>query len=301
MLYYTRNAAAVLLTACSLCCARAGDEAPPPLKPVESFPQWPAESPVVACSAVATNAKGEVLLFRRFEPPILVFKPSGEFVRSFGKGLFKSPHGLRVDRDDNIWVTDNADHTVMKLDRDGHVLLTLGEKGVAGEDPKHFNKPTDIAFAENGDVFISDGYGNSRVVKFDRDGKYLLTWGRKGKGAGEFNLPHAIRIDSKGNVYVADRENRRIQVFDQAGKFIRQFEGMSPFGLFITPADELFVADGVNHKILKFSADGKELASWGMMGIKPGEFKMPHGITVAPDGAIYVSEIDGKRVQKFGQ
>ena len=299
MTYCARPLIACLLAACFF--APAADDASKPLRPIEGFPQWPAESPLVACSAVATNSKGEVLLFRRFEPPILVFKPSGEFVRAFGKGLFKSPHGLRVDRDDNIWVTDNAEHTVMKLDRDGHVLLSLGERGVPGEDPKHFNKPTDVAVAENGDFFVSDGYGNSRVVKFDRDGKYLLTWGRKGKGPGEFNLPHAVRIDSKGSVYVADRENRRIQVFDQNGKFLKQFEGMSPFGLFITPADEIYIADGRDNKILKLTTEGKELASWGATGIKPGEFKMPHGITVGADGTIYVSEIDGKRVQKFGQ
>lgn len=279
--------------------ASAEEPAPPPYRLVAAFPQMPPDSPLVACSAVATNSKGDVLVFRRFDPPVLVFKPSGEFVRSFGKGLFKSPHGLRVDRDDNVWVTDNADHTVMKFDHAGRLLLTLGEKGVAGDDEKHFNKPTDIAFADNGDVFVSDGYGNSRVAKFDREGKFLLTWGRKGKGEGEFNLPHAIRLDSKGNVYVADRENRRIQVFGQDGRFIRQFGEMSPYGLFMTPEDVLFVADGVANRILKMSSDGKVLAAWGTTGIKPGDFKMPHGVTVAVDGAVYVTEIDGKRVQKF--
>lgn len=267
---------------------------------VEAFPQWPKGAPQVACSAVAINSKGEVLVFRRFDPPINVFKASGEFVRSFGKGLFKSPHGLRVDAEDNVWVTDNADHTVVKFDSEGKVILKLGERGKPGNDETHFNKPTDVAVAGNGDFFVSDGYGNSRVVKFNRDGKFLLSWGKKGKGEGEFDIPHAVRIDSKGEVYVADRENKRVQVFTQEGKFIRQFGGMSPYGLFITPGDELFVADGIGNRLLKLRcSDGRELAQWGATGTKPGEFKMPHGITVAKDGAVYVTEIDGKRVQKF--
>ncbi len=268
-------------------------------RPVAGFPQLPAGSTFGASSGVATNSQGEVLVFLRVEPPIMVFQSDGVLVRSFGKGLFKSAHGLRVDGHDDVWVTDNADHTVMKFDREGRVLMTLGEKGVAGDDARHFNKPTDVAFGGNGDFFVSDGYGNSRIVKFDREGKFLLAWGRKGTGAGEFNIPHAVRLDSKGNVYVADRENRRIQVFSQDGAFIRQFGGMSPYGLFITPEDVLFVADGRANRILKMTAEGKVLASWGSPGAKPGDFHMPHGITVAADGAVYVTEVDGKRVQKF--
>jgi len=250
-------------------------------------------------SGVATDSKGNVLVFHRGVEPLLVFEPSGKFVRAFGKGLFKSAHGLRVDKDDNIWTTDNADHIVIKFDHEGKVLMILGERGVAGEDERHFNKPADIAFGDNGDFFIADGYGNSRVVKFDKNGKFLLAWGKKGKGEGEFNIPHAVRIDSKGLLYVGDRENDRVQVFDQNGKFIRQFGGFAPFGLFITKDDELLVADGRANKVHRVTLEGKILETWGNRGPEAGNFFLPHGITLAADGAVYVTEIDGKRIQKF--
>jgi hypothetical protein len=138
------------------------------------------------------------------------------------------------------------------------------------------------------------------VVKFDKSGRFLFAWGTKGKGEGEFDLPHAVRLDSKGQVYVADRENKRIQVFTPQGKFVRQIaEGISPYGLFITPDDTLFVADGVKHEVVKLDKDGKVLARFGGGGREPGKFLMPHGITVGRDGAVYVAEVTGARVQKF--
>jgi DNA-binding beta-propeller fold protein YncE len=266
---------------------------------VPDFPQLPQGMRLAGVSGVAVDSKGNVLIFHRGPEPIVVFEPSGKFIRAFGKGLFKSAHGLRIDKDDNIWTTDNADHTVIKLDHDGKVLMTLGERGVPGEDDRHFNKPADIAFGDNGDFFVADGYGNSRVVKFDKTGKFLLAWGTKGKGEGQFVIPHAVRIDSKGQVYVGDRENDRIQVFDQQGKFIRQFGGFAPFGVFITPADELLIADGRANQVHRMTLEGKILESWGKRGPEAGNFFMPHGIAMGADEAIYVTEIDGKRVQKF--
>ena len=266
---------------------------------VPDFPQLPKGMRLAGVSGVATDSKGNVLVFHRGVEPLLVFEPSGKFVRALGKGLFKSAHGLRVDKDDNIWTTDNADHVVVKFDHEGKVLMTLGERGVAGEDERHFNKPADIAFGDNGDFFIADGYGNSRVVKFDKNGKFLIAWGKKGKGEGEFNIPHAVRIDSKGLLYVGDRENDRVQVFDQHGKFIRQFGGFAPFGLFITKDDELLVADGRANKVHRVTLEGKILETWGKRGPEAGNFFLPHGITLAADGAVYVTEIDGKRIQKF--
>jgi len=157
-----------------------------------------------------------------------------------------------------------------------------------------------VAFAANGDVYVSDGYGNSRVVKLDKSGKFLLAWGRKGTGPGEFDAPHQVRLDSRGDVYIADRENKRIQVFTPQGKFIRQFgEGIAPYGLFITPKDELFVADGLKHEVLKLDREGKVLLRWGGGGREPGKFLLPHGLNVGRDGAVYVAEITGARVQKF--
>lgn len=263
------------------------------------FPQLPAGLRLAAVAGVAVDSKGQILAFHRAEPPIVVLDAGGKWLRSFGGGLFKSAHGLRVDRDDNVWVTDNANHTVIKLNPEGRVLLTLGERDVAGADESHFNKPTDVAFAANGDFFIADGYGNSRVVKFDAGGKFLKAWGRKGNAEGEFNLPHAVRLDSKGRVYVGDRENNRVQVFDQEGRFLRQFGGFAPYGLFITPEDVLFVADGRGNKVLKMTLEGKLLAEWGTRGTEPGRFTMPHDVAVGADGAVYVGEIGGKRLQKF--
>lgn len=271
----------------------------PAYRPVPEFPQLPAGWTLGAVSGVATDSKGNVLVFHRGQHPILVFDKNGKFIRSFGDGMFSSAHGLRLDATDNIWVTDNGAHTVTKFSHDGKVLMTFGEKDVPAEDSKHFDKPTDIAFAPNGDFYVGDGYGNSRVVKFSKDGKFLLAWGKKGKAEGEFNLPHAVRLDSKGNVYVADRENDRIQVFDAAGKYLWQFGGFAPFGLFITQDDTLFVADGRANRVLKMTLEGKILAAWGSLGSEPGNFILPHGITVGPDGAVYVTDINGKRVQKF--
>jgi len=266
---------------------------------VPDFLQVPPSLTLGAVSAVATDSRGNVLVFHRGEPPILIFNSNGKLLRSFGDGLFKSAHGMRVDADDSIWVTDNANHTITKFSPDGAILLKLGEKNVPGEDASHFNKPADIAFAANGDFYIADGYGNSRVVKFNNAGQFLKAWGKKGTGAGEFNLPHSVQLDAAGRVYVADRENNRIQVFDADGQFLCQITGLAPFGLFITPDQSLFVADGRANKVVKLTLDGQVLTSWGATGAEPGNFQLPHMLTVAKDGAVYVTEITGKRIQKF--
>ncbi|MEW6159638.1 MAG: 6-bladed beta-propeller [Verrucomicrobiota bacterium] len=263
------------------------------------FPQLPQNLKLAAASGVATDADGNVLVFHRGEPHLLVFSASGKFLRPFSDQKFNSAHGLRVDPEGSVWVTDNGNHTVTKFSAAGKVLMTLGEKDVPGEDETHFNKPADIAFAANGDFYVADGYGNSRVVKFDRNGKFLLAWGRKGTAPGEFNLPHAVQVDASGRVFVGDRENNRIQVFDAQGKFLRQFGGFAPFGLFMTSDQTLFVADGRANQVMKMTLEGKVIEAWGTMGSEPGNFLLPHGITVDRHGAVYVTEINGRRVQKF--
>lgn len=273
--------------------------APRAYRVVPGFPKVPQGWTLGAVSGVATDSKSSVLAFHRGQHPILTFDEKGEFLRAFGDGMFTSAHGLRLDAEGNIWVTDNGNHTVTKFSSDGKPLMTLGEKDVPGDDDRRFNKPTDVAFAASGDFYVSDGYGNSRVVKFNKDGKYLLAWGKPGKGPGEFNLPHAVQLDASGNVYVGDRENDRVQVFDPNGKFLRQFGGFAPFGMFITADQMLFVADGRANKIMRMTLAGKVLASWGSNGAEPGQLQLPHGITVAKDGAVYVSEITGQRLQKF--
>jgi DNA-binding beta-propeller fold protein YncE len=185
--------------------------------------------------------------------PIMKFDEKGKLVKSFGGGMINFSHGLYVDRDNNIWVSDGAaenngkGHTVMKFNQDGKLLMTLGKPGVAGTTQDTFNAPSDILVAPNGDIFVADGHGgntNARVVKFDKDGKYIKEWGKKGSGPGEFDTPHSLAMDSAGRLFVADRSNNRIQAFDQDGKFLLEWKQFGrPSGLFIDKNDILYVAD----------------------------------------------------------
>ena len=185
--------------------------------------------------------------------PIFQFDTSGKLLKSFGAGLFVSPHKLTVDKDGNLWVADNGSHQVFKLSStDGKVLMALGQKGVAGIGMDQFDAPTEVAVAANGDIFVGDGHtgggtavGNARIMKFDKDGKFLKTWGKKGMGPGEFDVVHTIALDSRGRLFVGDRQNNRIQLFDADGKFIDQwFQFGRPSGMYIDKrTDTLYVAD----------------------------------------------------------
>jgi len=194
-------------------------------EPVIGFLTVPEGIKLGACSAVAINSKGDLYLFHRGEKPILCFSASGKFIRSWGDDLIGAAHGMRVDSDDNVWVTDTKHHTVFKFSPTGKLLLALGTTDRPGTGIDQFNKPTDIAFSANGDFFITDGYGNNRVMRFNRDGKFVSQWGTRGTEAGEFHLPHSIVIDSQHRVIVGDRENDRIQVFDLDGKLLEIWPG----------------------------------------------------------------------------
>jgi sugar lactone lactonase YvrE len=184
----------------------------------------------------------------RSEPAILKFDPSGELVQSWGAGMFVWPHGLHIDRDGFIWVSDGraADgrgHQVFKLSASGEVLMTLGTAGEAGADERHFDGPTDIAVAPDGDIFVADGHGNNRVVRYAPDGTYVTAWGRAGAAPGEFNVPHAIAVDSRGRVLVGDRDNGRIQIFDRDGRFLEEWTQFgAPSGFYLAAGDVLYVA-----------------------------------------------------------
>jgi len=185
--------------------------------------------------------------------PIFQFDTTGKLLKTFGAGLFVSPHKLTVDREGNLWVADNGSHQVFKLSStDGRVLMTLGQKGIAGAALDQFDAPTEVAVADNGDIFIGDGHtgggtavGNARVMKFSKDGKFLKTWGKKGMGPGEFDVIHTVALDSRGRLFVGDRQNNRIQIFDAEGKFIDQwFQFGRPSGMYIDKrSDTLYVAD----------------------------------------------------------
>jgi sugar lactone lactonase YvrE len=194
----------------------------------------------------------------RTEPPLLAFDASGKLLKSWGEGRFVFPHGFHVDRDGNVWVTDargqdGKGHQVFKFSPEGKLLMTLGKAGVSGSGPDTFNEPTDVVTAPNGDIFVTEGHndaasgrvpGNNRVVKLSKDGTFLKAWGRPGAGPGEFNAPHTIAIDSQGRLFVGDRNNNRIQIFDQDGRFIDQWKQFSrPSGIYITKDDTIYVAD----------------------------------------------------------
>jgi peptidylamidoglycolate lyase len=242
---------------------------------------------------------------------LMLDRENGEIINSWGDSLFIMPHGLTVDMNNNIWVTDVGLHQVFKFSHDGKLLMKLGE-AVPGNDSTHFNRPTDIAIARDGSIYVSDGYGNSRIVKFSSTGHYLFEWGKKGDNEGEFNVPHAVDLDEKGNVYVADRENNRIQVFDAAGKFIKQWTNKN-FGRIGSIAynkvkkDFVAVDDATSwaklyHKgsdIILFDAAGNWLKQFGRSGLYSGPKCWYHDVAIDDHESIYVGDILGNKIQKF--
>lgn len=251
------------------------------------------------CSAVDFDSKGRMYLFHRGPQPILCFDSNGKFVRSWGDKLIGQAHGLRVAPDETIWVTDIGNHMVFQFSPKGKLLLALGQAGKPGDSQDQFNKPTDIAFGPQGEFYISDGYGNSRVMKFAANGKFLSQWGTPGKGPGEFNLPHSILVDATGRVLVGDRENDRVQIFDLEGNLREIWTGFAPYGMEFDSRGNLFVADGRANKVLQLNASGKVEKSWGKTGKRPGEYNLPHMLAVDAAGNLFVTEIGGKRLQKL--
>jgi DNA-binding beta-propeller fold protein YncE len=256
--------------------------------------------------------------------PIMKFDASGKLLASFGAGMFVFPHGITIDRDGNVWVSDGQGrngkgHQVFKFSPDGKVLMTLGKAGEAGNGPDTFNQPSAVAIGRNGDIFVADGHGgdtNARIVKFTKDGKFIKTWGKKGAGPGEFDAPHALAFDSKGRLFVADRGNSRIQIFDQDGAFIDQWTQFSrPSGLYIDRNDVIYVSD----------SESREKAGYGnhpgwKRGIRVGSAKdgsvasfIPNpdpnpdasatsgaeGVVADASGAIYGAEVGEKDVKKY--
>ena len=281
-----------------------------------------------ATGAIDIDRDGNIWVFERCGgngcaasnvPPIVKLEPSGKYLKSFGAGMFAGPHGLHVDRDGNVWVTDfqgkdGKGHIVVKFNQDGKVLLTLGKAGVPGDGPDTFNGPSDVITAPNGDVFVADGHGgdtNARIVKFSKDGKFIKAWGKKGAGPGEFNTPHGLAMDSQGRLFVADRANSRIQIFDQEGKFLEEWKQFGrPSGIYIAPDDTIYVIDhqsnakvnpGFKRGVRIGSAkDGSVKSFIPGLGADPETYIAGEGVVGDAQGNVYWAETSGgMTVRKF--
>jgi sugar lactone lactonase YvrE len=262
-----------------------------------------------ATAAVAFDVQGHLFVLARGATSFFEFDGNGAFVRSFGDPMTRA-HGLRIDRDGNLWATDVGAHTVMKFGPRGDLLLTLGVKGQAGNwdeaaGERKFNQPNDVAIAPNGDVFVVQGHtpgltrGDARVLKFDKTGKFIKSWGGKGKGPGQFDVAHGIAIDAKGLLWVMDRENQRMQLFDQDGTFVREikYAGL-PCSIDIG-RDAIFMVNGFAGQLLRLDLNGKVQAVTGKPGTGLGEFGEAHFVAVSPKGEVYVADSVNGALVKF--
>lgn len=328
--------------------------------PFESIPdplRLPPDLYFGEATGVAVNSKGHVFVFSRGNTTgpayaasaaqLLEFGPDGKFIREIGKNLYawSFGHAVRIDKDDNIWAIDKGSDMVIRFNPEGRVTMVFGRKQEASDETtgplKHpvpplpaedgrFRQVTDVAFGPEGDIFISDGYINSRIAKADKDGNWIKSWGNRGSNPGEFNTPHNIAADAKGNVYVADRGNRRIQVFDSDGKFLRiitvdvpfdenarpaignkpdlktyqqvqTFVPGAPWTVCITPPPNqvLYTSDAYPGRVYKLSMDGKVLGVLGQSGKQLKQFGWVHAIACPSENEIYVAELLNWRVQKL--
>jgi DNA-binding beta-propeller fold protein YncE len=287
-------------------------------------PQCPAAGPYGEAVAVACDSRDRVFVFFRGPQPVRVYAPDGRFLKGWGEGLFVRPHGIFIGADDTVYCTDDNDHTVRAFTPDGRLLLTLGtsgrpsDTGATSHDYRTirragppFNYPTNLALGPTGDLYVADGYGNARIHRFTPDGRLLLSWGEPGSGPGQFHVPHGLAVDRDGIVYIADRENSRIQLFDADGAYRGQWTDVArPCQVFIDHEGLIFVAElgfragrwpgtgsaepgASGGRVSVLDRSGRLLARWGG-GDDPcaaGDFFAPHGIWVDSRGAVYVAEV----------
>lgn len=265
---------------------------------------------------IAVDNQDRVYIFSRGKHPVMVFEPDGRFIQSWGEGLFTRPHGISIDNNGDLYCADDDGHWIGCFTADGQLLNSIGKRnlGAVAQSGNPFNKPTKVAFdPDNGELVIADGYGNARIHKFSRGGEHLFSWGEYGTDPGHFNLPHSVCTDSVGKVYVADRENHRIQIFDDQGNYLTQWNNMHrPCGLYIAD-DLIYIGQLLSN--LSVNADypnigacitihdltGKRLARLGDIryGEAPGQFIAPHGLAVDSQGSIYVGEVSWTAYGQF--
>ena len=325
-----------------------------PYDSVPNFLKLPADLYLGEAAGVAVNSKGHTFVLSRGNTigpaygaaatQLLEFGPDGKYIREIGKHLYawSFAHAVRVDKDDNIWAVDKGSDMIVKFDPQGRVVMVFGRKKEAADEgdgswthvkpPRpavdgQFRQPTDVALDQDGNIFISDGYINSRIAKYDKNGNWVKQWGQPGNGPGEFNTPHSIAADAQGNIYVADRGNRRIQVFDHDGQFLREMkidvpappdaqpwmgprpgpqtsptmQPGSPWAICITPGPTqyLYSSDAFPGRVYKLTLDGKVLGMFGRTGRQIKQFGWIHEIACPSENEIYVAELLNWRVQKL--
>ena len=267
-------------------------------RPVDASWVLPEGMSMGAPSSVAVDRRGHLIVFNRGAHPLMEFDAAGKFVRAFGEGRYVRPHGMRLDGEGNIWTTDVTAHTVTKMNARGEVLLVLGAPGLRGL----INEPTDVAIGPAGEIYVAQGHGQGdpRILKFDRRGALLASWGGKGSAPGRFDIAHSIVVDEKGTVYVADRQNRRVQLFRPDGTFIESwtFAGL-PCGLSIGADGQMYLVSGFAGQILRLDPRGRTLAATGQPGKGLGEFGEAHYLAFGANGEIYVADTVNARLHKF--
>ncbi len=285
-------------------------------------------------SGLSIDSQDRVYVLSRSAHPVMVFDREGNLLTSWGEGLFKMAHGMCLGPDGSVYCTDAGNHTVSKFTTEGKLLLVLGNKDQPSEtgymvqpDPDEsvatirrggppFNKPTGVAVSSSGEIYVSDGYGNARVHKFSPDGTLLLSWGEPGDAPGQFRWPHAVWVDKRERVWVVDRRNDRIQIFNAKGEFLSQWTGLRyPTGIFIDSEETVYVSE-LNRQVNMFTIDGKRLVRWGIsrmvtsQGKETALFLSPHAVVVDSRGDLYVGEVSmsefgvdrgAKTVQKFAR
>ena len=255
--------------------------------------------------AVACDSQDRVYVYSRSEHPLVIFDRDGNFWASWGEGILKDAHGIYIDTEDNVYCTERNTHCVRKFNRNGELVMTLGTPDrPAAQDGAPFNLPTDLAVASTGEMFVSDGYGNARVHKFSPDGILIKSWGERGSGPGQFELSHSVRVDRYDRVWVCDRTNDRIQIFDTDGNFLAEWISLSqPDTIYFDPNEEIVYIAHLTHQVSICTLDGDLITTWsdGEESKIPGKFLAgPHGLWMDSHNDLYVSEVqaDG-RLQKF--